>query len=387
MTAVALVCAALVGLMLIVALANLLTAPRLERAGEPESWPKMSLLMPARDEAENLRRTLPPLLAQDYPHLEILLLDDRSGDGTAEVARRIASDVNGALTVLRGAEPPAGWVGKNWACQQLADAATGEILVFCDADVDAAPGAVRATVAMLRRHAAGALTALPRQRLDGWAQAAVVPVVAQLPVLAMLPMRLIPLVRAPSLSMANGQWLAFTREAYAACGGHAAVRGEVLEDVALGRLVKAVGHRLVACAAPALLAVRMYGSAREMREGFRKNLYPLLGGRRMGFAFGLALLAFAWLAPFAIAGMGRTPVAFLPLALLLAMRVAGALLFRHGWRTVLLHPVGVLMAAALAVESWIRHERGTVTWRGRAVPSHLAPPSHLEPGIVHGHDE
>ncbi|HEX6036585.1 glycosyltransferase [Longimicrobium sp.] len=369
MTALALACAAVLSVMLAVSLFNLWTAPRLERAGEPDATPKVSLLMPARDEAENLRRTLPSLLAQDYPALEILLLDDRSTDGTGDVARRIASDVGGRLTVLQGAEPPAGWVGKNWACHQLAKVATGEILVFCDADVEAAPAAVRRTVAMLRRHAAGALTALPRQRLEGWAQAAVVPVVAQLPVLALLPMRLIPVVRAPSLSMANGQWLAFTRAAYDACGGHAAVRGEVLEDVALGRRIKAAGHRLVACVAPALLAVRMYGSAREMREGFRKNLYPLLGGRRLSFAFGVALLAFAWLAPFAIALIGRTRIAFLPLALLLVMRVAGALLFRYGWRTVLLHPVGVLMAAALAVESWIRHERGTVTWRGRRVPS------------------
>lgn len=372
MTALALACAAILAGMLAVALANLLWAPRLERAGEPASLPQVSLLMPARDEAENLRRTLPPLLAQDYPRLEILLLDDRSRDGTAEAAARIAAESaggGGSLRVLRGVEPPAGWVGKNWACHQLAEAATGEVLVFCDADVDAAPAAVRRTVAMLQRHGAGAVTAMPRQRLEGWAQAAVVPVVAQLPVLAMLPLRLIPNVRAPSLSMANGQWLAFTRAAYDACGGHAAVRGEVLEDVALGRRVKATGHRLVACVAPVLLAVRMYGSAREMREGFRKNLYPLLGGRRLPFAFGLALLAFAWLYPFAAAVMGRTPIALLPLALLLAMRIAGTLLFRHGWRTVLLHPLGVLAAAALAVESWIRHERGTVTWRGRGVPT------------------
>lgn len=367
----ALACAALLAGMLAVALANLWTAPRLERAGEPSSTPTVSLLMPARDEAENLRRTLPPLLAQDYLRLEILLLDDRSADGTAEVAARMASDAGGSLRVLRGTEPPPGWVGKNWACHQLAEAATGEILVFCDADVDAASAAVRRTVAMLQRHAAGAVTALPRQRLDGWAQAAVVPVVAQLPVLAMLPLRLVPLVRSPSVSMANGQWLAFTRAAYDACGGHAAVRGEVLEDVALGRRVKAAGRRLVACVAPALLAVRMYGSAREMRQGFRKNLYPLLGGRRLPFALGLVLLSFAWLYPFA-AAVGRTPISLLPLALLLGMRIAGALLFRHGWRTVLLHPVGVLAAAALAVESWIRHECGTVTWRGREVPTDFA---------------
>lgn len=362
-----LLCAAILGVMLAVALFNLLTAPRLERAGEPSALPSVSILVPARDEAENLRRTLPRLLALDYPGLEILLLDDRSRDGTAEVARALAIDIGPRLRVMEGPEPPPGWVGKNWACHQLAAAATGEILVFCDADVEAAPAAVRATVALMQRHRAGALTALPRQKLEGWMQAAVVPVVAQLPVLALLPIRLIPIVRSPSLSMANGQWLAFTRAAYDASGGHAAVRGEVLEDVALGRRIKASGQRLVACVAPSLLAVRMYDDARRMREGFRKNLYPLLGGRRLPFLLMLALICFAWLVPFAIAMRGGW-MGMVPLALLAALRIAGALLFRHGWRTVLLHPVGVLAAAALAVESWIGHERGRVRWKGREVP-------------------
>jgi cellulose synthase/poly-beta-1,6-N-acetylglucosamine synthase-like glycosyltransferase len=367
-TAAIALCIALLAAMLAVALYNLLAAPRLERAGPPSSLPTVSLLVPARDEAENLRRTLPQLLGLDYPRLEILLLDDRSRDGTAEVARSLALAGGAPLRVIRGTEPPPGWVGKNWACHQLAAAARGEVLVFCDADVDAQPAALRATVATMRAHRAAALTALPRQKLDGWAQAAVVPVVAQLPVLAMLPLRLVPLVRSPSLSMANGQWLAFTRAAYDASGGHAAVRGEVLEDVALGRRIKASGQRLVVCVASTLLAVRMYAGAREMREGFRKNLYPLLGGRRLPFAAGLLTICFAWLFPF-VAVLRGGWMTMVPLALLGALRVTGVLLFRHGWITVLLHPLGVLGAAVLAVESWIGHERGRVRWKERDVPA------------------
>jgi hypothetical protein len=359
---------ALLAAMLAVALYNLLTAPRLERAGEPRAFTSVSLLVPARDEAYNLRRTLPLLLAQDYPRIEVLLLDDRSSDDTGDVARSLAGSGRAPLRVIRGTEPPPGWVGKNWACHQLAAAATGEVLVFCDADVEAEPAAVRRTAAAMQAHAAGALTALPRQRLEGWMQAAVVPVIAQLPVLAMLPIRLIPAVRSPSLSMANGQWLAFTRAAYDGCGGHAAVHGEVLEDVALGRRIKASGARLLVCVAPSLLAVRMYGSAAEMRAGFRKNLYPLLGGRRLSFAAALVLLSLAWLYP-VLGALRGTGAAMVPLALLAALRITGTLLFRHGWRTVLLHPVGVLAAAALAVESWRAHGRGAVTWRGRRVPS------------------
>jgi hypothetical protein len=361
---------ALLVAMLAVALYNLWTAPRLERAGDPSALPLVSLLVPARDEAENLRRTLPALLAADYPRLQVLLLDDRSRDGTAEVARSLASP-GAPLQVITGTEPPPGWVGKNWACHQLAAAAGGDVLVFCDADVEAAPAALRRTVAAMQAHGAGALTAMPRQLFDGWAQAAVVPVVAQLPVLAMLPLKLIPAVSAPSLSMANGQWLAFTRGAYEACGGHAAVRAEVLEDVALGRRIKAGGERLVVCVAHSLLAVRMYGNAAQMREGFRKNLYPLLGGRRLPSAAALLLLSIAWIYP-VLGALRGSMSALVPLLLLMALRVAGALLFRHGWLPGLLHLPGALAAAALAVESWIGHERGVVRWRGRRVPSGAA---------------
>lgn len=374
MSWVDLLSSALLALMLGVALYNLLTAPRLERAGEPSAFPTVSVLVPARDEAENLRRTLPLLLATDYPRLEMLLLDDRSTDGTAEVAEAFGGAGGAPLRVLRGTDPPPGWVGKNWACQQLAEAAAGDVLVFCDADVEAAPAAIRRTVAALQTHDAGALTALPRQRLDGWMQAAVVPVIVQLPVLSMLPVRLIPILRSPSLSMANGQWLAFTRTAYDAVGGHESVRGEVVEDVALGRRVKARGHRLLVSVAPSLLAVRMYVGAAAMREGFRKNLYPLLGGRRASFLAALALLSMAWIYPFAAALRG-TPAALVPLALLAAVRMAGALLFRQGWRTVVLHPAGALLSLVLAVESWVGHERGRVRWKGRALPPRVPVPA------------
>ena len=358
--------AALLAAMLAVALYNLLTAPRLEDTAEPIALPLVSVLVPARDEAENLRRTLPLLLATDYPRLEVLVLDDRSMDGTAEVAAEIGRAGGAPLRVVRGVDPPPGWLGKNWACHQLAGAAAGEVLVFCDADVEAAPAAVRHTVAALLDRRAGAVTAIPRQRLDGWMQAAVIPLIVQLPVAAMLPLRLVPVTRAPSLSMANGQWLAFPRATYDAIGGHAAVHGQVVEDVALGRRVKACGYPLVVCAAPSLLAVRMYDGAAAMREGFRKNLYPLLGGRRLPFAAGLAMLSLAWLYPF-VGALRGSSTALLALGMLTALRTAGALLFGQGWRTVVLHPLGALLATRLAVESWIGHERGRVRWKGRAV--------------------
>lgn len=356
--------------MLLVALVNLATAPRLERAPPRRATPRVSVLIPARDEEANLAVTLPALLRSDYPALEVLVLDDESADGTAALVETLAArDEAGRLRLLRGSRLPAGWGGKNWACAQLARHAAGEVLLFCDADVTAAPDAIGRSIAAMQAWDAHVLTALPRQQMRGWAQHAVVPLVTQLPVLAALPLALVPRTRRASLGMGNGQWLAFTRDAYHAVGGHAAVAADVLEDVALARLAKRAGRRLVVALAPRTLCVRMYADARAMREGFAKNLYALLGGAPAPFAAALLGLALVLIAPLPLAAMGR-PASPLPLALLFAVRgVAGATM-RHGWRSVLLHPVGALAAAALALDSALRTRRGGVRWRGRpAVPT------------------
>jgi glycosyltransferase involved in cell wall biosynthesis len=355
-----------------VAAANAVLAPRLHRTGRAARAVRVSVLVPARDEAENLRRNLPALLGQDHGGCEVLVLDDGSTDGTAEAVRALAAGARGRLRLLAGAPLPPGWTGKNWACHQLSRAAAGDVLLFCDADVHAAPHAVAATVALLERHGAGAMTALPRQRTGGWAEAAVVPLVAQVPVLALLPLWLVPRVRAPSVGMGNGQWLAFTREAYAASGGHHAVRGDVLDDVRLARRAKAAGVRLVVALAPRTLEVRMYRGWRQVRDGFRKNLYPLLGGGTTSCSVAVALFSLAAVYPWLAAGRG-TPAALAALALLVALRAVAAAALGHGWRSVALHPAGAVLALSIAMASWVGSRRGAVAWKGRVLPAAGAP--------------
>ncbi len=366
---------ALLALMLGIALFNLATAPRLERAGKPQRLPLVSLLVPARDEAEVLPRTLPRLLAQRYPRLEILVLDDSSADGTARVVEHLASG-DPRLRLLSGGSLPEGWLGKNRACDRLAREAAGEVLLFCDADVFAQPEAVARTVALLET--ADAVTAIPRQRLRGWVEHAVVPLVTQLPVAATLPLRLVPATRSPALSMANGQWLAFRRPFYERIGGHAAVRAEVVEDVALGRLVKRRGGRLLAVLAPGLLEVEMYSDAARVREGFSKNLYPLLGGRPALLAAGVALFALVGVYPWAGVLLGA-PHAALALALLAALRAAAARCCGLGWRSVALHPVGAVLATGIALESFAAHRAGRPRWKGRRLTVGI---TKHEPGVT-----
>ena len=197
-------------------------------------------------------------------------------------------------------------------------------------------------------------------------ESAVVPLVAQLPVLALLPLALVHRVRAPSLSMANGQWLAFARAAYAACGGHAGGRDTVLEDVALGRRVKEAGHRLLPLVSHSLVSVRMYRGSAAVWQGFGKNVYALAGGRPATFAAALAVFGLVAIYPWLGAALGVRG-ALVPLALLVAVRACGALLFRHGIRSALLHPAGSMVLTAIALKSYVGTRRGTMEWKGRRI--------------------
>lgn len=366
MSAISITSAVLLSLMLGVAGWNVVAARRLDRMEWAQALPRVSVLVPARNEASNLGETLAALLRLNYPDLEIVVLDDDSEDDTAAVVEAHRQGAAGRLRLLSGRPLPAGWLGKSWACHQLAEAATGEILVFCDADVTAHSEAVRRTVAALSSTKAGALTALPRHRSGHWTGCAVVPLVVHLPVLALLPLPLVHRLRAPSLAMGNGQWFAFSREAYRAAGGHAAVRGAVVEDVALARRVKAAGYRLLAVVATPLLEVRMYPDATTLREGFQKNLYALAGGRPLPFAAALVVFTLTAIYPWAGAALGARGAA-LPLLLLLALRVCGALLFHHGLRSVLLHPIGSLLLAGIALGSYAASRRGRLRWKGRRI--------------------
>ncbi len=262
---------------------NLLRFPRLRPKPVDPAELRVSLLVPARNEAENLRKTLRALLEQGAA--EVLVLDDLSEDATAEVASALGAGHPG-FRLLHGCPPPPGWKGKNWACWQLATAANGEVLVFSDADVFWREGALGALLEGLRRREV--VSVFPRQEL-GWREGAVVGFVMN-GLFSFLPHPL-----QERLRVANGQVMAFWRESYFALGGHAAVRGEVLEDVALARRSRSYGLLL----GVDIVQTRMYRGYREALQGFAKNFLAVHGGSvllLLGAAFyHVSLYTLPWL--------------------------------------------------------------------------------------------
>ncbi len=373
------------GLMLILAnvIANLVVFDGLRKVAAPPDGPLVSVLVPARNEARNIAECVRSLLLQDYPRYELIVLDDDSGDGTGGIVEKLMAEMRNprvSSRLLRGGALPDGWTGKNWACHQLAQAASGDFLFFTDADTTHAPGTVSAAVDYACRNNASLLSAWPRLLTVTLGEKLIVPVI---PVMGFgfCPLwlhRLFQHRRAAAnpalmrrITAANGQFMFFTRDAYERIGGHAAVRDHVVEDVTLGREVAArigEGMRLFNCDAQDFSTVRMYRSFAEVWEGFTKNMRAVFDGDRLGFwLFGLA----QWVCLFAPCVAIFTAPAHVwrmvavEVGLIYAIRLLLAGRFRTSIIGALLHPLGILLMMLIGLNSWRRSIGRGVVWKGR----------------------
>lgn len=368
-----LVTLALVGIALI-AVVNAVTFPRLKQDSVSIPQPAVSLLVPARNEAAVIGESMQSLLAQTYPWCEIILLDDDSSDDTVSIACTAGQD-DPRLKILTGRPLPTGWLGKNWACHQLAQAATGEWLIFTDADVHWTPQALTALVAAMSRSRADLLAVWPTQQTETWGERLVVPLIA-LAVLGYLPLPLVHHTSWTSLSAATGQLLAFRRKAYAATGGHAAVRNKILEDVLLARQIKRHGLRLRLVDAAGLISCRMYHNWTEVRDGFAKNILAGYGDRVLWLALAtvfhwlIFVVPWLWLALGWIEG-GPRGWPIWPLILIglgVGIRMLTAAVTHQKLGDALLMPGSVLLMTWIAIRAvWWEWRYGGPFWKGRAI--------------------
>jgi chlorobactene glucosyltransferase len=364
----------------ITVIVNLVFFPRLQQERH-DKQPMVSVLIPARDESSAISQTVQQVLAQTYRNFELVVLDDHSSDGTAGLALKAAGS-DDRFYLLQGEALPPGWLGKNWACHQLSQAANGELLLFLDADVSLQPEALAALVAHMQRTHAELLTIWPTQLTENWGERLVVPlinfvIIGYLPILAVhhIPWR--------AFAAANGQCLLYSKSAYQKTGGHVAVRDEVVEDVALARRVKGLiharpgdtiswrryfssplrmadGNRLISC--------RMYPKGwSQVRDGFSKNI---LGGHGNSVAFLLASTVFHWL-------IFIVPWVWLVLGggwWALGLGISGIVL--RGLTAAFTHqrvfdalwmPLSVVLMTDIALHAIIWHYSGTATWKGRNI--------------------
>lgn len=335
----------------------------------------VAVLLPLRDEADRVTPCLRALLAQrGVPRLRVVVLDDGSVDGTAEVVRAVVAD-DPRVTLLTGVNPPPGWLGKPHACWQLATRVgdPADALVFVDADVVLEPYAVAAAVTELRAAGATLLSPYPRIVVRTVADRLVQPLLQWL-WLTFLPLRAMERSPRPSLAAAGGQFLVVDRAGYLRAGGHAAVADKVLEDIELGRAVKRAGGRIALADGSRLASCRMYEDWPQLRDGYTKSLWASFGHPSAAAVVLTVLLALYTAPPLvAVAALlaGAPTVAGVAVGAYLA-GVAGRMVSARAtggraWPDALGHPVSVAVLGWLTLRSYHLRKRRRLSWRGRPV--------------------
>jgi hypothetical protein len=340
----------------------------------------VAVLLPLRDEAHRVTPCLRALLAQrGVPLLSIVVLDDGSSDGTAEVVTAVAAG-DPRVRLVTGAPLPPGWLGKPYACHQLAAEAdpAAPVLVFVDADVVLAPDAVAACVALLHEAHADLVSPYPRILAGGPAERLVQPLLPW-SWLTFLPLRAMERSPRPSLAAAGGQLLVASRDGYRRCGGHAAVRDRVLEDIELARAVKRAGGRIALADGSRIAECRMYGSSmggaagigkawQELQAGYTKSLWASFGSPLGAFAVVL-LLILLYVVPL-IAALFGSLAGLVGYALGVTGRVVTARATGgRAWPDALAHPVSIVLFAWLVLRSYRGRAGGRLTWKGRPINS------------------
>jgi glycosyltransferase involved in cell wall biosynthesis len=334
--------------------ANLLYLRRSQRVSPQADCPSVSVLIPARNEAENLRRLLPSLARQRYPDVEVLVYDDGSEDETWSVIQQHRSD---GIRGLRGDGPPPGWMGKVHALYQLTRQARNDLYLFLDADAELRhPEALQRLVDQYEALPEKCvLTALPRLRGGGLLLVSMVPNT----ILGGLPWPLVRRLDLPSLGALNGQCWMLDATRYHGLEPHLHVQNEVLEDVEIGRYLKREGISPVLCDVQRDVAVHMYSDFADAWRGFQKNAYLLAGGTPLSFIpLYLFFLVVFTLSP--VVSWALLPSLYLIKAA--TDRYCGFPL----WVTALA-PLSYLLSSILQLDSAIQHWTGRVAWKGRRV--------------------
>ena len=320
-----------------------------------------SLLVPCRNEAENVSELVATLGALDHPRYEVIFVDDHSTDGTGELLSQ-AIHTHSFMKMISAAQLPDGWMGKPWALSQGLSHTTHDYIVTVDADVRLAPDALSAMDSVLQRTGSDFLSPYPSQSAVTMSERLVQPLL-QWTWMTTVPLRLAMRSSRPSLAVANGQFLLVKKSALISVGGFSAIQASVLDDIDLARTLIRGGFSGGVCDGSKIASTRMYSSFKEIRAGYGKSMSTGFGGIFGSLALA-AVMAISGLLPF-IASFFGSPMATAALLLVVTSRVVSAISSRSLIIDSLLHPISTIAFIYLLIYSNFFHSK--ITWKGRSI--------------------
>ena len=320
----------------------------------------VGVVVPMRNEAENVEGIVATLSAQDGP-FHFYLLDDNSEDKTLELLQRFTAG-DSRFTVIKGAPLADGWIGKTWALQQLYEASSEDVLVSIDADVRLTNDAINKAVTSLRGARLDFLSPYPRQIAHSFGERLIQPLL-QWSWLTTVPLRYAEGARQKSMAVANGQFFVVRRSALDSISGYQSVKHAVIDDVFLARQLIAQGSSGTVIDGSDIAETRMYASWSEIEAGYGKSLNKAFGSI-FGAIFVIVFLFVTSIAPLVLGLLGN-PYGWLGFAAIVGSRVLSAIKSRGSVVDSVLHPISIVALIYLIVYSYL--VRGTVTWKGRTL--------------------
>jgi glycosyltransferase involved in cell wall biosynthesis len=343
------------GLALALTLLNALTI-KVVKNNSATITKSVSILIPMRNEEQNVIECINSVSAQEgLKNFEIIVLDDHSEDQTADLLSKFMN-----ISKLNGTNLPDDWLGKLWACQQLADASTGEYLVYIDADVRLSRNAVASAILEMGKW--DFISPYPKQIAIGFVQRLFQPLL-QWSWLASVPLFISQKLGIKSMAVANGQFLIIKRDAYFKSGGHQSVKSEVIDDIMLARQLLASGYSGGVAEASQVASCHMYKTAGELVNGYRKSLWKAFGSI-FGTSVAILILFISGVAPF-IGAIFGSKIGLISFGLIVLSRFISSIRTGTIPNTALLHPLAIVFLIGLIIYSWIGKLTNTLTWRDR----------------------
>ncbi|MFC2159172.1 glycosyltransferase [Actinomycetota bacterium] len=342
----------------------------------PESFlkerPLISILIPARNEEDNIKRCINSLLKQDYDNFEILVLNDNSTDNTAKIVNELIKK-DPRIKLYQGKPLIRGWLGKSYACQQLAGYAKGQYFLFVDADTLHFPTSISSSVACLLKYKLDALSVFAKQIIVSFSERMVVPF-GNFMILAFMPLALIRRSRRALFCTAIGQFMLFKKDVYEAIGGHESIKGEILEDVIISKHVKKCGYKFMIFDGRSNLYCRMYHNFSEVVSGYSKILFASFDYSVTMLFTAIVLMAAIYIAPFVMFPLSIifdwhqafVNIMFLQIIFILITRIIMSIRYRMKVVDILLYPLSVIYLLSMAVNSVLQYKYNIgVCWKGR----------------------